>query len=231
MGRINTGNSAGRNNSAIGGKRRIRKPSQGSGLVLASVPFPPLSVDDDFTGANGDPLDDTLWIQTSSPQAFINNNKARFDNSTGDLTRRATSTFSVGGDFSIQIDLDYISASPLADQECYLHVHGIDAATHYARLSALEGSFIRSTIVVDGVSNSDNDEESGLFSGKLKVERVGSTWNTYFWKIDQWVLVGTVAGGFTGLVWVRFQLSTWATSQVVADWDNFIVVSDSLGWL
>ena len=202
---------------------------------------PPSSVDDDFTGADGNAPDPDLWVETDdSNKMQIVSNALDFDSSeSADVTSNITSVFHLTGDFDIQIDATVESVvSP-------------GTARHYALFWIKEtstgspNSWMNLTREDDGndyfdcggSSTASDNHARTTDTTKFRFTRSGSTITGYYWSGAQWEWDGSTSGKtFSESFSDDVEISAWFKQEGTgsARWhvtfDNFTVNSGSVVW-
>ncbi len=196
----------------------------------------PASVDDDFTGVNGDVPNELLWKVTSVDDASsitiaINSLKLAVEDSIlGDVN--ACSLFLLSGDFDVQVDildLNFSTNRMLFDFICSNQESSEDAV--YVRLN------YESTLDVDVWSHSPGgwvDEYRGNGEGgypcKFRIVRTAVSVTCYYFYSGNWHDLTTIAF-VSADMHVQFRLrSLTAVQNSNITIDNFKVNSGTVVW-
>jgi hypothetical protein len=191
---------------------------------------------DDFTGNNGDDPNPVIWsksINSGSDYMSIQNNKLNF-NSPGDNANhdnRANGTFTLTGDFDIQIDFDVTTFNQPTDSVSYIYL-GLSGSTFHSV------SRIRNTDGTNGygalgsgfsLSNYNNAADSG----KLRLTRVGSIIKGFIWSGAQWEWDGneagiTISSTGTGNMRPILKFEQENNGSMNVNMDNFIINSGTV---
>ncbi len=164
-------------------------------LLNITTPQRPTSVDDDFTGDNGDIPNELLWCDyyhsgASVASININNNKLSFSLIySNDAGSRYSSKYTLSGDFSIEVDVLDFSYSGTSSY-LGLNFSSTGGGGGFLGFGHLGGSVIfRSNLAgANGTAARSNNY------GKIKVSRVGSVITTFGKDGDEdWVQVQSVS--------------------------------------
>ena len=146
---------------------------------------------DDFTGTNGDDVDQDYWYP-SGAQAEIQNNKFNVT-IVGDVVGQgATTRFTLDDDFDIKVDFD-LPQHPSTDfWLAQLSITEVDSSVSadLQRLyrttggDAYRGNWDDGTGFGFGSPSSRDD-----LTGKLRIARVGKDWTWYAWYSSQWNII------------------------------------------
>jgi len=135
---------------------------------------------DDFTGNNDDPIDPVVWTPTAeySDEFLIQSNKANVSLTASDEAR-SISTFRMGGDFSVQIDLDSLVIGGGGLCRFTMFDSGIDYGLLLGVLD--DGSQrVHGNFYEDGSWQTTTYAAFSNNNGQLLVRRVGSHWYLEF---------------------------------------------------
>lgn len=184
-----------------------------------------ISLDDDFTGTDGDAPDPAKWIESATvgPTYEIISNKLKVAASTTGVGNAYIRTvYSFSGDYDIQIDITNATGNT-------------GTATTWSRFR-----FGTSQLsVYYGIAHNNGEVEwtvsgSGLYSvhkisgqGKARIRRVGNTITGWIWNNSRWEWLGNTAGisatcTETSTV-ANLQVTTAGFTNVWCYFDNFIV--------
>ncbi|RLD08597.1 MAG: hypothetical protein DRI65_01805 [Chloroflexota bacterium] len=202
----------------------------------------PLSIDDDFTGDNGDAPNPELWRNgdTDTSPHTIQNNALEFSETSGSsetLYSSNVSIFQVAGDFDIQVDYDLSSftqpsSSSSAHGFVFYFANGvyISVLRNYGASNG-DGYSINSTNttfahITPGVNYAN---------GKFRIERIGAVTKAYYWNSSagQWQWNGSTNGftfseSNTDSINIDLTSSCKNGSTTIGSFDNFTVVSGDL---
>jgi len=176
-----------------------------------------------FSGTNGDPLDSKLWRSSTNAAggtALIHTNKARMTVPDGADDEYVIMYCNVhlSGDFEFEVEYERISSDAPSSSQSYVPLLTMRTEDGYA---VYLGQYHHTT---NGLRMYRDTNDTGSTSynepfdvGKLKIRRIGTTYNLAYWDGDSWVW-GTHVGGFDYVKAdtsnVRFEL------KVQADFDS-----------
>ena len=201
----------------------------------------PTSVDDDFTGTDGDAPDDELWSITNdsaSGTIQINSNKLRISipNTANDESIQSVSKFLLSGDFDVQIDYEEISKNAPSSSTSY------PAAFSYNNFKGDYG-VLRTRLDTSGVplmraeGNAMTSVSGSTFysSGKFRFVRTSGVIKGYYWTGSQWEWDGDTAGitmdpSLTDDLYIFFYTTADYDSGATTDFDNFTLNSGNIEW-
>ncbi len=197
---------------------------------------------DDFTGEDGDPPNELLWVidnKSASGTALINNNKYRITIplTSADEQISSYNATRITGDFDMQIDYSEILNDPPSSSYSYIigfYIHFVNgkAMNLYINIDSAGNKFIAK-------GDSDNGNVSisyALTEGKLRYRRVGSVVTVWYWSGSQWEWNGNTSGSdlileeSADIKILRFKVSADFDSGVTTDLDNFKINSGTVIW-
>lgn len=200
----------------------------------------PKSVDDDFTGDDGDAPNSMLWRTYVDPGVTFEllNNKLRFNSSgSANLDARANSKFTIGNAFDIQVDFEISTmTAPTSSISFVLFqiLNEAQSAGFYiarARTGTYNGYLCWDS--VNGLSSWDTSNSQS--TGKLRFTRSGSSLKAYLWDGTRWEWGGSTNGYTSGYTLsepmvIRMLCNQDFNSTLTADYDNFKLNSGTIVW-
>ena len=203
----------------------------------------PASVDDDFTGTNGDAPKKNLWSDVlhddqdggdSSGTVSIQSNALQFSISSAQTFPYIYTRFAISGDFDVQVDFSGVSLTTanqlvglVANQSPETEVFGTSYLMSAARAD--------DSLTDDYVSNYQGDTAVWAgnpdTSGKFRITRSGTTWTSYYWNGSSWTQIKQKTSGSTADVHFILFVRTWGNnSTITPSFDNFTVNSGTIVW-
>jgi hypothetical protein len=201
----------------------------------------PISVNDYFTGANGDAPNDILWSAlkydpvsvTQTATNVLDTNRLKFSiNNTQELTF-ISSKFKLIGDFDIQVDFETNASNSSLYWSAAMTVCDEDEPSintniwgFIGRYSGSAGPYRIQTYNVSAVIGGSIDS-----SGKLRLVRSGSTLTGYFLNGSSWTSLSSDSSFGTANVYVKLFVRTWNSDLIhTVYYDNFVVNSGTVVW-
>lgn len=190
------------------------------------------TVDDTFTGTDGDAPNSILWDRDElmgTLQIYSNKLRSVATSTTG--VNRIVSKFLLQGDFDIQIDFDLVSVANSNNWNQRLQVLATDGSVLDIARRYGSGDYYFDTYRNQYGSYSTGATGTVHTSGKLRLVRVGSTCATYYWNGASWTAMSTGISWTTEDIYVNVysQIDTTSQSQTV-DFDNFTVNAGTIAW-
>lgn len=202
----------------------------------------PNSVDDDFTGADGDLPNNLLWEitdnTTNNGSVLIIDNSLRIDipNTSADESLIVGSKFKLSGNIDIQVDFNCISYNTPSSSISYPLMFRVynDSGNHVTIGNRLHSSD-PFKIAAWGTSTSTEQSSDQIDISKFRITRDGSVIKVFYWKNSQWEWDGNTSGltlndTFTDEVAVFFSCIGDYDSGVTVDIDNFLVNTGTIIW-
>ena len=201
----------------------------------------PASVDDDFTGTNGDPANEKLWneITNTAGNGTIQSNQFNFNSSeTSDDTLNLASHYQLDGDFDIQIDITPGTIATAAADQNILSFGIRDTLASwnvYAQLNYIKDSTGAYKFTLSGSAAETATVTESSLTTKVRIRRVGSALTAWYWKSGAWEWNGNSSGqSFVLSSSVDMFVYLWAKSRAnfasEVDYDNFTLNSGLVVW-
>lgn len=191
----------------------------------------PLSVDDDFTGTDGDAPNDILWDNiTEQGEVDIQGNSAQFrGNVWDDIT--LNSNFKVSGDFIVKIPFDLVTVQ--ASEDFIIQItYNIDADNNgyfRRRYSSGAGTYYAKP-KFGGVTQSAGSATTTDTTGILMWQRSGTTLSAHYWNGSSFTQLSSWSGVSTDDVIIAIQCYPTAGYDTVIDVDSFTLTSGTVTW-
>ena len=206
----------------------------------------PTSVDDDFTGDNGDPPDPVLWrsaghdLETTGYSVEINNNKLRatVPNDSNDFTSEIRSNFILSGNFDIQIDYAKVSSDAPSSGRSYPASLVLTDFVSWIGIRLTHETDDSQDVWVGGTGVlTDTGAGETFTSGKFRIKRSGSDFTLWYWNGSDWTWKGSAGGKiYSGSsigsndVDVRIECNGDIDGGSVTDFDNFTITTGTIEW-
>ncbi len=195
------------------------------------------SLNDDFTGTNGDAVNEKVWRVTGTPgTGTIQNNKLR-SRIGATKSNYNTGYHHLTGDFDIQIDWSCSAGIPATNtMYAQLYVYDYSTPVNYMTITVVltgYGGWRIWTQTYDGTTwRTTPDTVTTSADKKLRLQRVGTTWKTYYDTGGGWTLHKTCTElNQTGEVTYRVGTNSAANNpSYIVDWDNFTATSDGINY-
>lgn len=208
-------------------------------LMASSLSSRPTSVDDDFTGNNGDQPNPLIWTLTEAQgtsTALILNNQLRVTIPVSSLDEllRLDLIPRLSGDFELQIDYtDAGSTNPssTASYPSRFYIQTEDSSTFFMSTFFPDNPSLRKIIIYyNGAFYAPCYE-----SGKFKVKRSGTRYIFWYWTGAQWEWDGNVNGKIfdtsdSSITRLFLRPTADYNAGTITDFDNFILTSGTLVW-
>lgn len=197
-----------------------------------------VSIDDDFTGTNGNYLNSDRWELYNTPSVNstirISNNNARitlYSSDSGDINERTV--FCVSGDFDVQLDFDVIDDLSTTAWFGGLLFRANDSSGYWGSVGpgyTTSDKHYRFRYNGSGGS-SDSRVSRSVSSGVARVTRTGSYVSGYYWNGSSWSQIGSQQNwGANDVFFTLYGYKSFTSSQLRIDYDNFIVNSGDIFW-
>ena len=198
-----------------------------------------ISVNDNFTGLDNTQPSPNRWLVSQPTGTYLKQNQLYQRPQPVGLQTYARTKYTIcGGDFKAETDFEIDTSGPVTfgDSTQFIFEFVVNGVTDFAYLQVLVRKsplFYEwfSPIRAGGVNVSITTGSLGNTIGRIRLQRVGSTFNIYLDEGAGWVLVNTASGVtplFTGTGWLRYRALTGAPSHPDNKifWDNLTVTAD-----
>ena len=197
------------------------------------------SVDDDFTGTNGDDPNTDLWDITDGTPIITNNSlDLSYDNTSGGAATntQVDSIYNISGDFDIQIDFKDIDFTGTgAGDQPVLYIYFFVDLSWYSRvgISAYESD---TTLLYQGLNRIDGTSyysQPGTTdtSGKFRLTRIGNVITSYKWSGSSWDTLQSDSGCTTSDGKIMLKSTQHVGVNFTGYFDNFKVNYGTIDWL
>lgn len=192
----------------------------------------PDTVDDDFTGEDGDVPNEMLWYLAAGAQrkGYIKDNKLRFyiDVSSDD-TQIVDSVFYLTGDFDVQVDYSMHTYTSTSDNKTQFYLESDSGDLAHISNSYQGSRYYTCNTYIDGLWGSEIIELTSDVSGKFRHVRSGTTLTTYYWTGSDWTQIESRAFVSDDLR-VQFRARTTTAQSYTTNFDDFKVNSGNIAW-
>jgi hypothetical protein len=218
-------------------KSRILRPNifAGSSLSVSGGTTPSFwdtFTGDDFTGTNGDPLSTTVWTdQAAGFEWLIQSNKANVNITTGsDSEAKSISTFSLTGDFDIQIDFDSLVFTNSGFLRLYVFNGDLSDGAYIGTAFDSSVHSFNGNTKVDNVWGSSSSPARTNDNGGIRIVRSSAN-ITLKTKDGGGVYTDVFTRSVTTddvVVWLQAKTGAAAGDRVSGNFDNFLINSGTV---